>query len=496
MADENISIELNEVTILGNIILDNTGNQMLTAVQHLTVDDFTDPRNKLVYQAMLEINSQGETPDIALLVSTLENDKSLDTIGGMTYLNEIISNTARIASIETYIKSIKDKALLKKFLAKCKDVVDVAQTQPIDDVSEYIGRAETEINEIAKERSIKEASKLSEISPELVEKWVKQSKRFREEGIDPSGITGAKTGYEPLDKLTHGWNPGQLIIIGARPAVGKTAFTLNLLYNVAKAKKPVIFFSLEMKAASIEMRLLELASDLTAEEINKMDFAQNSTPSHLVVNVKSKEESAKVAKLQQGLNTLAELPFYVDENPGTTVLDIAAKCRKLIKGQNIQASLVAIDYIGLIEPSKKTAGDSKTNQVGEISRSLKKLANELEIPIIALSQLSRDSAKRGADHKPILTDLRDSGALEADADMVFFLYRPDYFGDDKKEDGNSDSTNDDQEEQSPISSVDLMLSKNREGSLGTVKFVFDKPHCHFAVRADDRFNDDNTPFGA
>ncbi len=493
MAEENRTIDINEATILGNILFDNTGNQMLTAVQHLSAEDFTDPRNRAVYQAMLEINSHGETPDMALVVETLKNDKTFDSIGGLDYLNDIANNTARIASIDAYIKRIKDKGLLKKFLAKCKDVVDVAQTQPIEDVSEYIGRAETEINEIAKERSIKEASRLAEVSPQLVEKWVKQSKRFREEGIEPTGITGVKTGYEPLDKLTRGWNPGQLIVIGARPSVGKTAFTLNLLYNVAKEKKPVIFFSLEMKAVSIEMRLLELASDLTSDEINRMDFAQNSTPDRLVVNVKSKEESAKVSKLQSGMNLLAEMPFYIDENPGTTVDDIAAKCRKLIKGQNINASLVAIDYLGLIEPSKKSAGDSRTNQVAEISRSLKKLANELEIPIIALSQLSRDSAKRGTDHKPILTDLRDSGALEQDADMVFFLYRPDYFGDDKKEDGGAPQPQE-EEEHNPISSVDLLIAKNREGALGEVKFVFDKPHCHFAIRADDRFNDE-MPFG-
>ena len=229
MAEENRTIDINEATILGNILFDNTGNQMLTAVQHLSAEDFTDPRNRAVYQAMLEINSHGETPDMALVVETLKNDKTFDSIGGLDYLNDIANNTARIASIDAYIKRIKDKGLLKKFLAKCKDVVDVAQTQPIEDVSEYIGRAETEINEIAKERSIKEASRLAEVSPQLVEKWVKQSKRFREEGIEPTGITGVKTGYEQLDKLTRGWNPGQLIVIGARPSVGKTAFTLNLL---------------------------------------------------------------------------------------------------------------------------------------------------------------------------------------------------------------------------------------------------------------------------
>lgn len=485
MPQDNTEIDINELTILGNILTDNTGNQMLTAVQHLTVDDFSSPKNQAVYQAMLEINAKGDVPDLALVIDTLKNDKVFDAIGGLDYLNSIIEHTARIASIDTYIRRIKDKALLQKFVSKCMDVVHVAQTEPINDVSEFIGHAETEINEIAKERSIKEASRLSEISPFLVKKWVKQSKKFREEGIPPNGVTGVTSGYPELDKLTKGWNPGQLIIIGARPSVGKTAFVLNLLYNAAKQQRPVIFFSLEMKAVSIEMRLLELASNLTNDEINRMDFRQDSTAERLIVDVKSDEERQKVSKLQSGLNSLGKMPFYIDENPGTTVEDIAAKCRKLIKGQNIEASLIAIDYLGLIQPSRQTQGDSRTNQVAEISRSLKKLANELEVPIIALSQLSRDSAKRGNDHKPILTDLRDSGALEQDADMVFFLYRPDYFVGTDAKDGDKGASGPENEEYSPISSVDLMLSKNREGSLGTTKFIFDKEHCSFTIRADE-----------
>ncbi len=496
MPEEKTEVDINELTILGNIMVDNTGNQMLTAVQHLTVDDFSDQRNQAVYRAMLEINSQGEAPDMALVVDTLKNDKAYEAIGGIDYLRYIVDNTARIASIDSYIRRIKDKALLKKFLSKCMDIVNVAQSQPINDVSGFIGMAETQINEIAKERSIKEASRLSEISPILVNKWVKQAKRFREEGISPNGVTGVTSGYPELDRLTKGWNPGQLIIIGARPSVGKTAFVLNLLYNAAKAHKPVIFFSLEMKASSIEMRLLELASNLTNDEINRMDFRQDSTADRLIVDCKNDEERAKVAQLQRGMDSLGKLPFYIDENPGTTVEDIAAKCRKLIKGQNIQASLIAIDYLGLIQPSRHTQGDSRTNQVAEISRSLKKLALELEVPIIALSQLSRDSAKRGNDHKPILTDLRDSGSLEQDADMVFFLYRPDYFvGVDKKPGESNEGQENEPGENSPISSVDLMLSKNREGALATTKFIFDKEHCNFTIRAEDDDIPGGMPFG-
>lgn len=480
MEENSDKLQLNEIAVLGNILSDNSGYTILTAIQHLTPDNFSDIRNKTIFEAMAAINAKGETPDYVTVVDTLENQHMLEAIGGQEYLDLIVNNTTRIGSIEGYISRIKDNALLQRFLGKLKNIYEGALVKPISDVSDFIGTAEKEINEIAKERSVKEAKRLAEISPSLVNQWVEQSKEFRERGIPADGITGVKTGYEKLDFLTKGWHKGNMIIVGARPSVGKTAFTLNLLYNVAKQKIPVIFFSLEMSSEAIEMRLLELASDLTSTEINSMDFAPDSTPDKLKVNCHSREEEAKVSKLKLGLDTLAELPFYVDENPGTTMMDIAAKCRKLIKGQNIKAGLIAIDYIGLIQSPKGGNNDSRNQQVADISRQLKQLARELKVPIIALSQLSRESAKRGQDHRPQLTDLRDSGSLEQDADMVFFLYRADYFNDNKKDDEEEV-----EEEYSPNSLVELSLQKNRDGQLGTVKYVFDKEHCRFTAQTDE-----------
>lgn len=466
------SLNLNEITILGNILTDTSGNNMLTAAQLLKAEDFSDERNEIVYQGMLEINSKGQKPDMASLVDTLTNMKKIDDIGGIEYLNSILENTSSFASIETYISRLKDNALLKKFLTKLKSVYDQATVNPIKDVSEFIGKAETEINEIAKQRSIKEAKRLEEISPSLVSQWVEQTKEIKESGNRADGVTGVRTGYEALDKLTKGWHKGNMIIIGARPSVGKTAFALNLLYKVASQNIPVIFFSLEMSDVAIEMRLLELASGLNSTQINSMMFEPDSTSSRLKIKPKNNDEASNVDLLQQGLKELGRLPFYVDENPGTNMLDISAKCRKLINGQNIKAGVIAIDYIGLINSSSKSNNDSRQNQVAEISRQLKQLARELKIPIIVLSQLSRDSDKRTVtNHKPRLTDLRDSGALEQDADMVFFLYREDYFDSDKGEEN--------KQKYNSISSVDLNLAKNRDGQLGTVKFVFDKEHCKF-----------------
>ena len=491
MAEHVETLQYNELAVLGNILSDSTGNQILTAVQYLTADDFTDTRNQAVFHAMLEINSKGQTPDLATVIDTLKNNKVFDAIGGLDYLNTIIENGAHVGSLEVYISRMKDRTLMDNFVGTLRDIYESATTKPIPDVSEFIGDAEKRINEISSKRSIKEAKRLGEISPSLVKRWVEQSKDFREKGIQPNGITGIPTGYEELDKLTKGWHKGHLILIGARPSVGKTAFALNLLYKVALQGTPVIFFSLEMDSESIEMRLLELASNLTSTEINSLDFAPDSTAEKLIVNPKNQQEAANVNKLQQGLATLAKLPFYVDENPGTNMRDIASRCKKLINGQNIKAGVIAIDYLGLIRPSKTSSNDNRTNQVAEISRDLKQLARDLKIPVIALSQLSRDSAKRGMDHRPQLTDLRDSGSLEQDADMVFFLYRSDYFKDDQKDGEKDDMPQHRDDENSATSQVQLLLQKNRDGSLGSIDFVFDKEHCCFNVAYDAG---DNNPY--
>lgn len=485
--DDFENLELNEISVLGNILLDNDGYQMLTAVQYLVPEDFTDPKNRYIYSAMLEINSKGQTPDIATVVTSLKNNKTFDAAGGAEYIDTITKKTARIASIDVYIQNIKDKALLSRVAGKAKQIYDATQTSAIPDISSFIAKAAEEMNELAKQRTIKDALSLGEVAPALVNIWNQESKDARDKGIKRNGIVGISTGYQSLDYLTKGFKKQNMIIIGARPSVGKTAFCLNLLYNVARKEGPVIFFSLEMSATSILSRLLTLTTNLSSDEINALDFMPDSKSEKLKVNTNGNPDIAsKVDSLQHGLNTLSKLPFYIDENPGTNVNDIAAKCRKLIKGQNIQAKLIAIDYLGLIGTTSKS--DNRANQVAEITRAIKLLAKELNVPIIVLSQLSRDSAKRGADHKGQLTDLRDSGAIEQDADLVFFLNRPDYYNDNGDEKKQDDIPDEDQESKN-ISEVELSLKKNRDGALGDIHFIFDKVHCQFNEKAEDRQQD-------
>lgn len=465
-------IDLTERALLGNILADSTGTAMLTCIQQLSADDFTMLKNRLVYVAMEEINAKGNTPTIPLVRATLEADKTLDQVG-IDYVDELANNISS-TPIGTIIQTIKERVLLAKFVAKLKSIYDQATTEKITDVSDFIGRAENEINEIAKKRSVKEALRLEEITPSLVQDWVETTNDIRTKGKKANGIIGLETGYEQLDRVTKGWQKSNMIIIGARPSVGKTAFALNLLYKVAQRNVPVIFFSLEMDSKKIEERLLELASNLTADEIHSMMFEQGSTGSKIIVQTHGDNElAAKVKRLQNGLNTLGKLPFYVDENPGTTMLDISAKCRKLINSQNIKAGLIAIDYLGLIQ-SPYSKNDNRQNQVADISRQIKQLARDLKIPIIVLSQLSREVSKRGVtDRTPQLTDLRDSGALEQDADMVFFLSRKNYENHSSDE-GEYGAKND------PLSDVSLYMAKNRDGSTGEFKFIFDMEHCNFS----------------
>lgn len=479
-------INLTERSLIANILVDDSGNKMLTAVQHIKVEDFKNESNAIIYNAMLDINAKGLAPDTTLLANTLKDNKMLDKIGGPSYIKEILNDLV-MTPIEPLIKTIKDHSLLNKFIGKLKEITDKATSEKIDDVSQFIGDSESQINEIAKQRSIKEALSLKEISPMLVQDWVEQTKDMRSRNGKSNGIIGLETGYEALDKLTKGWQKSNMIIIGARPSVGKTAIALQLLYKVAQRNIPVIFFSLEMDSKKIEERLLSLATGLDSTEIHSLNYEPGSVSDKLIINTNGDTEIAsKVKKLQAGLKELSKLPFYIDENPGTTMVDIAAKCRKLINGQNIRAGLIAIDYLGLIQAPNNNK-DNRQYQVADISRQVKQLSRELKLPIIVLSQLSRDVTKRNVKNKePQLSDLRDSGALEQDADMVFFLHRDDYYKDINKDSDSEDMDEEDtqkyfEKKNSPISEAKLILRKNRDGATGSVDFIFDKPHCKFSA---------------
>ena len=481
---------IDEISIIYDILSDETGNTFLDVSPQLNPDDFIDIRNRLIYQTMLSMNEKGISPTVSTLTTELQNLKLLDKVGGLDYLSHILESAYVSAPVQNLISSILDKSLLNKFLNQITVIENDAKTKPINDIDEFIGNSETSILKITQKRRISDARRMDDISEEVVSRLVKQTDDFIKEGKKANGVTGCPTGYEPLDYLTKGWHKGDMIIVGARPSVGKTSFGLNLLYQVAKRGTPVIFFSLEMSAVSIGMRLLEMTSGLSHDEINSMSFQHGSKRERILVNTSSSEEAARVNNLQRGLNELGALPFYIDDSSGSKMIDISAKCKKL-KNSIKNVGLIAIDYLGLITSPSKSSANNRQQEVADISRQIKQLARTLDVPIVALSQLSRQSENR-PDHTPQLSDLRDSGAIEQDADMIFMLYRADYYKKQGEEEGQAPAP--EQGDDNPISTVNVIMKKNRNGPVGEIQFAFDRVHCSFNVIDKQHGDDEGKPF--
>lgn len=487
--DEN-KIESAEVSLLGNIIIDETGEMMLTALGSLTSDDFSDVRNRAVFEACCQLNQKGRQIEVASLANEMENSKTLDAVGGIGYLNTLISNTVRIAPVENYITIIKEKALLNRYIGKLKSIVKESEDKPIDNVSDFIGTSTDSLIELAQKRDLSQAKSLDTISDSLIAKLIAEKEEAKKNGNENSNLTGISTGYGELDFYTRGWHKGDMIIIGARPSVGKTALALNLMYKVAKTGKPVLFFSLEMNAVSIALRLLNKISGLTTDEISELDIKQGSKKNNLIIDTHGDAELAsKASKLSNGLRELSQLPLYIDDSAGSKMMDIMTKCKQvqneLKSVKHTELALICIDYLGLIRGNTH-ANASRQEEVAAISRDIKATARSLNVPIIALSQLSRDSDKRTI-HTPQMSDLRDSGSIEQDGDMIFMIYREDYYtkqqgmsnGDNKQ--GNNSVPSED--ENNDYSQVVVNLIKNRNGKTGAVDFVFDKPHASFEAQA-------------
>ena len=239
-------IDLNEITILGNILYDETGDTFLTVAPQLEPEDFLDPRNRAIYKTFLDLGKKNIPVDPATVSEELKNNKLYDEVGGDAYLELIMRKTTRIAPVENYVNNVKDRSLLNTFLGRISEIRDDAKSKPISDISEFIGKAESSILEITKMRRVAQIVKMKDVSESLVSKLVIQTQEFKKNGRKANGVTGLETGFSNLDFFTKGWQKQNMIVVGARPSVGKTAFALNLLYQVSKRGTPVVFFSLEM----------------------------------------------------------------------------------------------------------------------------------------------------------------------------------------------------------------------------------------------------------
>ncbi|GEK88958.1 replicative DNA helicase [Alkalibacterium putridalgicola] len=428
-----------EQSVLGSILLDPEA--IIPAMEYVEANDFYRRAHQLIFQSMIELNEKNEAIDVITIANNLESKDQLEDVGGTPYLAELATTVPTAANVEHYAKIVEERAILRNLIQTATEIASQGY-QETDNIPNLLDEAERRILEVSEKKS---RSGFVDIETVLRNTINNIDDLFQND----DDITGVSTGYKMLDQMTAGLHEDELIILAARPGVGKTAFALNVAQNIGtKTDENVAIFSLEMGAEQLVNRMLCAEGTINA--------------THLRTGQLTEEE---FTKLFVAMGSLSKANIYIDDTPGIRTAEIRAKCRKL-KQEKGSIGLIVIDYLQLIEG---TGRESRQQEVSEISRQLKKLAKELSVPVVALSQLSR-SVEQRQDKRPILSDLRESGSIEQDADIVAFLYREDYY---RSEDGEEDESADE-------NVVEVILEKNRSGARGTVKLLFIKEYNKFS----------------
>lgn len=423
-----------EQAILGCMLTDK--DAVISAIEVLKEEDFYREDNRAIYSAILSLYSRNEPIDIITVKAELVEQGNFERIGGLEYLAELPERVPTTANVEKYIKIVDEKATLRSLIQTSNELIALGYDES-EDVDNIMDMAEKKVFDLSQKKSAKGYSALKDV---LVGSFAELEKLYNQKG----NVTGITTGFIDLDNKTAGLHNSDLIILAARPAMGKSAFAINLATNAAvKANVPVVIFNLEMSKEQVGNRIL--CSEAMVDS-NKIRTGQI--------------EDDDWMKLATTLGELSEAPIYIDDTPGISIMEIRAKCRKLKIEKNI--GLIVIDYLQLIQGTGKRNA-SREQEISEISRSLKILAKELDVPVIALSQLSR-TAERRDDKRPMLSDLRESGAIEQDADLVIFLYRDDYYNEDTEK----------------KNVAEVILAKHRGGSTGTVELAWMPSYTKFA----------------
>jgi replicative DNA helicase len=421
-----------EQAVLGAILLNS--DALITAMERITSEDFYRNSHQKIFEAILELAEQQDPVDLITLTSKLQDKQELDDIGGVQYLSELANAVPTAANVDYYAQIVEEKSMLRRLIRTATQIVSNGYASN-EDVAGLLSEAESRILEISQRRS---SSGFVFIRDVLMEVFEKVEFLYSNKG----GPTGIPSGFIDLDKMTAGFQRSDLIIVAARPSVGKTAFALNIAQNVGvRAKETVAIFSLEMGAAQLVQRMVCAEANVDATRMRTGNL-----------------EGDDWEKLTMAIGALAEANIYIDDSPSVTVADIRAKCRRLKQERGL--GMILIDYLQLIHGRGK--GDNRQQEVSEISRTLKQIARELNVPVIALSQLSRGVEQR-QDKRPMMSDLRESGSIEQDADIVAFLYRDDYY------DKESEKKN----------VIEIILAKQRNGPVGTVELAFLKNYNKF-----------------
>ena len=435
-----------EQAVLGAIFL-NT-DALADAMEYVEADDFYRRSHQLLFQAMVDLNNNSEAIDVLTVQNYLSINNQLDDVGGVAYIAELATSVPTAANAGYYAKIVEEKSMLRRLISTATNIITQANNND-EDVPSLLDSAERQIMDVSERRN---RSGFREIK-DVLNEALNDVDRLSQQSED---ITGLPTGYREFDKMTAGLQPDNLIILAARPAVGKTAFALNIAQNVATSTDTsVAIFSLEMSAESLVNRMLCAEGSINANHLRTGQLDEGEWQNLIVA-----------------MGALSNTSIFIDDTPGIKMAEIRAKCRRLAKEKG-NLGLVVIDYLQLIEGSNK---ESRQQEVSEISRQLKKLAKELGVPILALSQLSRGVEQR-QDKRPVLSDIRESGSIEQDADIVAFLYRDDYY---ERGESKSDDDEDDEPLNQDVGEVELIIEKNRAGARGTVKLLFIKSYNKFS----------------
>jgi len=433
-----------ERSILGAVLLDN--HSLNAAVEKLRSEDFFLPQHRQIFQRMIQLAEHQQAIDVVTLMDDLARRDELDSAGGVAYLSQLADGLPRATNVEHYARIVKEKSVLRNLAFSAAAIQEQALAAG-DDADVILDRAESTIFQIAEDRV---RAGLIGVK-ELVRDNFERLERIFSEG---RRITGLATGYPGLDNETAGLQPSELVILAARPSMGKTALALNIAENVAvRNREPVAVFSLEMSKESLLLRMLASEARVDAHKFRTGHMGRDDWN-----------------KITRALTSLGDAPLWIDDSASSTVLEMGAKARRLKRDRGL--SLMIVDYLQLVVPTNTGRGTNRQEEVSSISRALKGLAKELKVPVIVLSQLTR--APEREERRPQLSDLRESGAIEQDADVVLFINRPNFYKTDLPEEDRA--------------KAELIIAKQRNGPTGNLNFVFLARHTRFEEAAPDAWS--------
>jgi replicative DNA helicase len=424
-----------EESLLGAMLLSRDATAV--AIERCSIADFYKPSHGHVFSAIVSLYGRGEPADAVSVAEELRRVGVLEEVGGTATLVSLQANTPAISSAARYARIVEENALLRRLIGVAQEIAEIGYGLP-EDVTEAVDRAETLVFDVAQRRTTDSVAPLQDLLSKSLD-------RLEELYGRDESITGVPTGYQDLDEMLAGLQPSNLVVVGARPSMGKTAFALGMASHAATQGTPVLFFSLEMSHLEIAQRVLCAEARVDATRMRNGRLVENDW-----------------SKISHAIGRLGNAPLFIDDNPNVTVMDIRAKARRMKAREGL--GLVVVDYLQLM--TGRNSAENRQVEISEISRGLKILARELAIPVVALSQLSRSLESR-SDKRPMLADLRESGAIEQDADVVMFIYRDEVYNHESGEQG----------------TAEVLVAKHRNGPTGSVQLAFVGHYARFANMA-------------